>query len=203
VKTSLSVLVLACSLVPLAACSSSEASVVELRQVASDARGNPTTCPYDLDVSGALDADDVKAGEVSVEVSKSTEPADDPQQAQQDGASALEAAAGTYVSCTYAVGDKTLQVHVTTAAEKAAPGLLLPLLQREAKLSVDQLKAFADDLEDAGSAKVAPGGKGALELVPVDGDGSAALMVTGDAASGDELGDVTEDLVDDLVESAS
>jgi hypothetical protein len=196
-------LVLAAALLPtLAACGADEASVVELRQVAQDARGS-STCPYDLEVPAALDADDVEPGKVSVEVSKETEPAADPLQAQQDGMSPLDAAAGTYVACTYATGGRTMKVHVSTAAGDAAPGLLLPLLQREAELSADQVKAFADDLGEPGSAKVAPGGKAALARVPVDGDGSAALMVTGNVAAGDELVEITDDLADALVKSAS
>lgn len=193
---------MAAVLVPLlAACSSDEASVDDLRQVAADAGDSPGDCPYDLDVSDAL-GEDATAGDVDVEVSKETEPADDPIEAQQQGGMApLDAAAGSFVSCDYAVGDGTTTVFVTTAAvgDDAAAFLLLPQLQAEADLSVDDVQSYADEIGDPGSAQVTPGGTVALVVVPVDGDGSAALMVTSDVVSGDDLGDAAETLVEDLV----
>lgn len=161
----------------LSGCSSG-ASVDDLGQAVEDAGDEPTECPFDLDVSGALDGADVTPGEVTVQLpSTDSEP--------------------TYVDCSYDTADGELVVYVVSSSADGAAGLLVPTLQNDANLTSSDVTNLVD-LFEPGKTVLAPGGTSAIVELDVDGDGSAAVLVSGGAVTGDDLASASESLADDV-----
>jgi hypothetical protein len=194
----------------LVACSSEPTvSVDQLREAAEEAGESPSACPLDVDVPAALEEagidEEVEPGEAAVEVSQTGTPAEDPVEAQQGGMSAIDAAAGAYVSCDYSVGDGTLTVRLTVAPgdRAAAVYLLAPLVLEASSMDADDVQAYLDEVTDEGSVALASGDEAAMTVVPTEGSGGAALLVTGDTVTGDGLRTATEELEEDISGSGS
>ncbi|WP_328615589.1 hypothetical protein OHS18_01365 [Amycolatopsis sp. NBC_00355] len=168
----------------LAGCSPGDdyqVSVDAVRQAASG--GRAAKCPVGFDVPGALRSAGVDRpvtpDAVDVEVSKTDTPAADPIAAQQNGMSALDAAAGAYLECGYQVDGKALTVRLVATRAKGAMALLAPQLQRDARLAVGELRAFLDAAPGPGEVKVVGGSVAVGALAATGGD--AALMVSSEA----------------------
>ncbi len=183
VRSLLCLVLLAGATVP-AGCSSGDdhqVAVDAVRQAASG--GKPATCPVGFDVPGALRTAGVDRpvtpDAVDVEVSTTSTPVADPITAQQHGMSALDAAAGAYLECGYQVGDRALTVRLVATRAQGAMALLAPQLQRDARLAVDDLRAFLDTKPGPGEVKVVGGSVAVGGLAATGGD--AALMVSSEA----------------------
>jgi hypothetical protein len=177
-------LVLFAGATTLAGCSSDgghEVAVDAVRQAASGAK--PANCPVGFDLPGALRTAGVdrpvQPDATDVEVSETDTPAADPVVAQQNGMSALDAAAGAYIECGYRVDGKALTVRLVATRAAGAMALLAPQLQRDAHLAVDELRAFLDTKPGPGEVKVVGGSVAAGGLAATGGD--AALLVSSEA----------------------
>lgn len=102
-----------------------------------------------------------------------------------DGMSPLDAAAGVFIECSYAVGDDDLVVTLiaTKAGGQAAFNVMLPGLGRAAELDEDALMDHAESGPAVGEVELAGEDVTVLRL-DVSDTGDAALMVAGKALSG-------------------
>jgi hypothetical protein len=155
-------------------------------------------CPVDLD--GAVTAAGVEgdAGPVTAEVSTGSG------EGGQD-ASALDQAGGVYVECTRPVGDGEVTAVVFASEHPGAISLLLPLLQHDLQLDMDDLPGIVERAQDADEGElIDTGGEGsaAVGRLGVDGAESAILYVSASsapsAASPTQVRTIAEDLLDDL-----
>ena len=155
-------------------------------------------CPVDL--AGAVTAAGVEgdAGPVTAEVSTGSG------EGGRD-ASALDQAGGVYVECTQPVGGGEVTAVVFASERPAAISLLLPLLQHDLQLAVDDLPGLVERAQSADEGElIDTGGEGAAAVgrLDVDGAESAILYVSAStapaAASPAQVRAIAEDLLDDL-----
>jgi len=180
-------------------CSSSGGQAISVDAARKAAAvGKPVNCPVAFDLPSALKSGGVNEtatlDSADAEVSKTDTAAADPLAAQQNGMSALDAAAGAYIECDYRIGGNTLDIRLVATRAKAAIALLAPQIQRDAHLAVAELQAFINTKPGPGEVKTA-GGTVAVGGLAADG-GDAALMVTSDVPElhDDALRKVTETL---------
>ena len=179
----------------LAGCTSTNGGVTDgityvgVRKAAVEAGPSPTACPIPFDVGAALPGRQVTPGDVDVALSKTTTPAPDPLTAQRDqGMSALDAAAGVEIDCSYEVDGKSLDaVLIAMPTGRGSIDLLAPLISRDAHLDVTQLTNFLRQQPTPGDVALTPGGDVAVAHATMRGSGDASLLVdpngvvTGDA----------------------
>jgi hypothetical protein len=193
----LGIVLVACA---VAGCSSEdgEITVEAVRKAAVDAGSSPDSCPIPFDVSAALpDSPTVRPGEVEVETSKTTTPADDPLVAQRDqGMSPLDAMAGVSIDCRYEIDGKTFDAWLIATPGSGSINMFAPTIASAAGLDTAQLRDFLNAPPDPGEVKLTPGGEVALARVQVEGDGDASLLVDPDGiVTNDALSKTTETLL--------
>ncbi|MFI0942603.1 hypothetical protein [Streptomyces sp. NPDC021020] len=161
----------------LAACSGDgkppALSQAGLHDKVRSAAGDSKRCPLDYDLDKAASAAHVPgaAKPVSAHV-------DLPEDADKDAV--LSTAHATDVECDYTLGSGTVSVETLAAEKGSAAALLAPLVQRDAELSSDQLKAYVEKVQKAptGTPVVTPTGSVALVRLRGAGTDSVVLMVS-------------------------
>lgn len=188
---------LACAaLLLLAGCSSDgsswlqhDVSVDAAHAAAAESGAAPKDCPLKVDLSAVVSG--AALDSASATAAKRAEPVDDPIAAQtRDGMSAVEAAAGAEIECTYRVGDGELTVYFAVTRTAGALNLFGPVIAKEAALPVAELGKILGSPPPEGEVLVVADTV-ALADLPADG-GDAALVVSShtDKVRGDALRDV-------------
>jgi hypothetical protein len=151
-------------------------------------------CPVDLPAAATAAGLDA-GGDVAVEVTEGS----------GDGGpddAAVDQVGGVYVDCALPVADGELTAVVFASDQPGAIGLLLPQIQHDLALDVDELQSLFDRVDATDEGKLidlGADGPAAAARIDVDGAESAVLYVSASSgASPEEVRAVAEDLLDRL-----
>lgn len=190
--------------------SSSSAAPLSLSGLTETADGIPddgaSTCPLPYDMAEAAKAAGLNADAGPGPVQDSDEPV-----ATAEGGKRAEAGEplaenpGALVSCTFHIGQESVQVHTLATREPSGIAPLAPVVSSLAAVTADDLTSYVDKVGKAevGEVVITDSGNVAAERLKLDGDGDASLLVgageTGTTSlSRKQLGDLTEALADQV-----
>lgn len=161
-------------------------SVGKVKEMAADPG---ETCPVSYDMAATVKAvgigEPVKDGKVEGETADKSDPE-----------APLNEFQGALVSCGYSVGKEKARVFTVGTGKWTAVNVLLPQIQHDADMDMDELKSYADKANKAtrGKPVLTPSGNVASVRLPVEGKGDIALIL----ALGDGTTALTKAQVTDL-----
>jgi hypothetical protein len=176
--------------------------------------GTGRTCPVDLDNAVAAAGLGEPDADVHVEVERGSGEGD-PRAGALAGETPIEQVGGVYVECTLPVGDghregdggdgdaREISSYLLATEQPRAINLLLPLIQRDLELGVDDLNGISDRFAATDEGEIVDlgaDGPAAAARIEVDDADSAVLYVsaTGGATSPAQVRTVAENLLDEL-----
>lgn len=189
---------------------SSSAAPLSLSGLTETADGIPddgaSTCPLPYDMAEAAKAAGLNADAGPGPVQDNDKPV-----ATAEGGKRAKAGEpladnpGALVSCTFHIGQETMQVHTLATREPSGIAPLAPVVSSLAAVTADDLTSYVDKVgkAEAGEVVITDSGNVAAERLKLDGDGDASLLVgageTGTTSlSRKQLGDLTEALADQV-----
>lgn len=150
-----------------------------------DLRDTGSKCP--VDVAGAVDG----AGKVSVDVEEGSGTGD-----LDD--SAIDQAGGIYVECTVPVDDGEVDVVLFGSKHKSAVNLLLPQINADLDMGVDELPKVVDRYmaaDDGELIDLPDGAPGAIAPVDIEDAESGVLYVSSDSLSPKQVRKIAESIL--------
>ncbi|GAA2655982.1 hypothetical protein [Streptomyces vastus] len=112
---------------------------------------------------------------------------------------------GALVSCTFHIGQESVQVHTLATREPSGIAPLAPVVSSLAAVTADDLTSYVDKVgkAEAGEVVITDSGNVAAVRLKLDGDGDASLLVgAGEAGTASlnrkQVGDLTKALADQV-----
>ncbi|MET7300388.1 hypothetical protein [Embleya sp. NPDC005575] len=173
--------------------SSKRLNVEKFRQAVRPIGASGPQCPLPFDVAAAtakihLDGP-VAPGDPAADGSEGWSDDDAKAHDLRSDLSAMQRSNGVEVTCRYKVG--TVEIHVDTWAARRGPAInpALPVIQRDAGVSVGTLSDFATRMTKIAPQQVVPVGEGGVAVVRlnVDGPGEAVLFVSAETLAPDRI----------------
>ncbi|MEU0934038.1 hypothetical protein [Embleya sp. NPDC005971] len=168
-------------------------NIEKFRQAVRPIGAGGSQCPLPFDVAAATAAIHldgvVTPGDPAADGSQGW--SDDEAKARDpySDLTAMQRSNGVEATCRYKVG--TVEIHVDTWAARRGPAInaALPLIQRDAGVSVDTLGDFATRMTRIAPQQVVPVGEGKVAAVRlnVDGPGEAVLFVSAETLPPDRI----------------